>query len=669
MTFLLTILKGASAGVPFLTLDPVSEETGSIKDVFIEEQLPDFIVAGGSIDHTKFVDFLKAYYKFMGTKGNPAYESFGLLDNKDVDSSIDTFFDFITDEFMSEFPKTMTTGLNKDNFVKNVKDFYKIKGTEESYKILFRVLFNEEIDFYYPKTDIIKASDGKWTQPNVLKLTRGNTESDLHSMIGKRLEQKNEATGTVTAYGDVESVVLYENSGYSVAEVDLSNVFGTFQPEKYVECEISSTSTVREYVYPTLSSLIITNGGTGYSVNDSLNISGGLGVGADAVISSTNSKGEILKTKIIDGGINYRATDDLTVSITSNGGSSAVLGASGGNSIEARDGFFETEDGLLGVEKYIQDSYYYQDFSYVIRTAKNFSEYKDTVKRIAHPAGVAMFGTYLLKDLITLSESLTETSRKSEIPILGHYTPYRFETIRNLRANGAGGSGGTDLYPEGYGLFYAEGNSYAVETGSTASAISGTVLAGPSGPLGGSTHSSWHDVNTLDIPVREQFAVVDGSITGGTFADYWLIYPHPNSRGITNIPFSGLGRIDRLQCEDAPIPQSTASLSSKIIGTKSTLFGLGDYVRQQIPKSQDAIGYVHDMFQTGNDRFYDVITISGKFMNSSTPIFDEVAGPLEGVCGGLTIFINSVENLTTSHENETKFSTVKAEDFMFGIER
>ena len=42
-------------------------------------------------------------------------------------------------------------------------------------------------------------------------------------------------------------------------------------------------------------------------------------------------------------------------------------------------GLFTTNDGFLSDKKYIQDSYYYQQFSYVLRTGKNISDWKNAV--------------------------------------------------------------------------------------------------------------------------------------------------------------------------------------------------------------------------------------------------------------------------------------------------
>jgi len=53
---------------------------------------------------------------------------------------------------------------------------------------------------------------------------------------------------------------------------------------------------------------------------------------------------------------------------------------------------WKNDDGKLSVKKYIQDSRYYQSFSYVIKTGQTIDYWRDVVKRLLHPAGFAFFG-------------------------------------------------------------------------------------------------------------------------------------------------------------------------------------------------------------------------------------------------------------------------------------
>jgi len=52
--------------------------------------------------------------------------------------------------------------VNERLLIKIIKEFNIARGTEASYKFLFRLLFNEDIEIFYPNKNILIPSDGKW---------------------------------------------------------------------------------------------------------------------------------------------------------------------------------------------------------------------------------------------------------------------------------------------------------------------------------------------------------------------------------------------------------------------------------------------------------------------------------------------------------------------------
>lgn len=50
--------------------------------------------------------------------------------------------------------------------LRKVKDIFLAKGTEKSYKLLFKLLYNKNAEIMYPWDSVLKASDGKWAQEN-----------------------------------------------------------------------------------------------------------------------------------------------------------------------------------------------------------------------------------------------------------------------------------------------------------------------------------------------------------------------------------------------------------------------------------------------------------------------------------------------------------------------
>ena len=49
----------------------------------------------------------------------------------------------------------------------------------------------------------------------------------------------------------------------------------------------------------------------------------------------------------------------------------------------------------------IQDSYYYQDFSYVVKIGEGINSWRNSIKRATHPAGFQVFGQVTLTSLVS----------------------------------------------------------------------------------------------------------------------------------------------------------------------------------------------------------------------------------------------------------------------------
>ena len=122
----------------------------------IEDQLP-FFVRG---DNPNFTHFLKAYYEWMDQANNAIEVSKSLLDYQDIDKTYDKYFEFLHRELMPTIPRSILA--DKKKLAKSIKDLYRARGSEQSYRLLFRLLYNDEIDFYYPGEDILRLSDGRW---------------------------------------------------------------------------------------------------------------------------------------------------------------------------------------------------------------------------------------------------------------------------------------------------------------------------------------------------------------------------------------------------------------------------------------------------------------------------------------------------------------------------
>ena len=418
------------------------------------------------------LDFLQAYYAWMENSGGPISGIFSLLDDRDIDSTLNAFLSYFRYEFLPNIPATIITDPKK--LLKHVKDFYLARGSEKSFALLFRILYNDSVLFYYPKTDLIKPSDGKWSVDTVVRCT---TVNDTYKFIGRQIVGQTSQT-----IANVENVVKISLNNTIVSEIYISNITGktTFQIGEKINILLNDGTIVQETLYGLATGINIIDPGTAYISDDIITtakptngsaaifsvdvidgteigrvvqanfgnfvtlptiklsskasssdnfyrnmfitITDGSGSGQTRLIVSydgTNrlasinnnwnilpditshysiSLGNIKTIKVKDFGYNYTTPISANFSLSGNGNATGNISV---GAVGRYAGRYINPDGFLSDKNKIQDSYYYQDFSYVLKVHETLEQYVDVVKQLLHPAGLVLFG-YVIIDGTTL---------------------------------------------------------------------------------------------------------------------------------------------------------------------------------------------------------------------------------------------------------------------------
>ena len=150
-------------------------------------------------------------------------------------------------------------------FIKHLKEFYRSKGSEKSFQTLFRALYAQEsLDFYYPKTDLLKVSDGIWNQDTILQL---DYDADYLSFNGLTITG---ATSGATAF--VSNVTTRKLGTIPLIELVLTNESGAFTVGETFSATLVSGATLSAVILGMLTDIEITDGGTGYDIGDSITI-------------------------------------------------------------------------------------------------------------------------------------------------------------------------------------------------------------------------------------------------------------------------------------------------------------------------------------------------------------------------------------------------------------
>jgi hypothetical protein len=140
-----------------------------------------------------------------------------------------------------------------------------------------------------------------------------------------------------------------------------------------------------------------------------------IGVSASVSVDVANNDigiGSIREIEVTNFGIDYTSA---TIDASGEGDGNAILSPiiSG---LALTNGTFLNDDGKIG-SRIIQDSLFYQDFSYVIRSGLGFNAYRSLVKETLHPAGTEFFGEILILSFIAITPifySTIDTDKNNE---------------------------------------------------------------------------------------------------------------------------------------------------------------------------------------------------------------------------------------------------------------
>ena len=179
-----------------------------------------------------------------------------------------------------------------------------------------------------------------------------------------------------------------------------------------LDTPIDKLLTIRNFEVGTITYLKNVNPGKGYSDNPTVSIiepdiydlrinNGRNGYfGYDAIVSSkaSSAKGVVTALEVVDSGYGYNQNETLYLSNPNN--SVVVSGVSVVDNNGKGMGYWKNNKSFTSDTINIQDSYYYQSFSYEIVASRMMNTYEKYVKELIHPSGMKMFGKYALNSYL-----------------------------------------------------------------------------------------------------------------------------------------------------------------------------------------------------------------------------------------------------------------------------
>ena len=286
---------------------------------FAIDTLPDFI----SGEHPQFKLFLEAYYEYLEkdnteqstsvldlfkSLSNPAALISNAETNRDIDETLDGFVDFFAREII---PVSANISTAKNRFaVKKIKDVYLSKGSPKSFKLLFRLLFDEEITIRETGGDLLRPSNGKYLDyvfSHFLVIEQENQLPNIDFDLAVLSDDSDNFVQTV-----MSALTISKSDDKPILRVQLADTASIDKNREYFISDASnSQSRIKIKPILSLSDVSITNPSSLYSANDKIQISSSkLNKSFDLNISNTGS-GTVDFLAIRDRGSFYRSGDTI----------------------------------------------------------------------------------------------------------------------------------------------------------------------------------------------------------------------------------------------------------------------------------------------------------------------------------------------------------------------
>ena len=139
-------------------------------------------------------------------------------------------------QYLASFPEeSLKPEVDKRTLIKNIKQFYRAKGTDQSIKFIFNSIVAQDAEdipsIYYPKENTLKASTSDWINKFALRVKV--LSGDANKAIGQILRQEEDTFNV--------------NVGNAFATIDNVNFLGNFDGESIYEVALAPETIVGEF--------------------------------------------------------------------------------------------------------------------------------------------------------------------------------------------------------------------------------------------------------------------------------------------------------------------------------------------------------------------------------------------------------------------------------------
>lgn len=227
-------------------------------NAIVQEYLPEHV--RNEEEYQLFVSFMEAFYEYLEQPSGQSGSIRNLRSIQDIDRTLDEFVDYWHTTLAEYLPSEIAG--DKRLILKHMKEVYLSKGTEKSYKFLFRILFNNDINIRYPNDNVLYASEGNWRE--FIELEVKDTDKSIYDL------EYTTMTGQMSgASGVIENIERVLSAGVYVWRIlySIESKVGDFIEDEEILFHNGAIGTIRTVYeqggyYTDVQSLLNTDGAT-----------------------------------------------------------------------------------------------------------------------------------------------------------------------------------------------------------------------------------------------------------------------------------------------------------------------------------------------------------------------------------------------------------------------
>ena len=219
---------------------------------YIDELVPDHVESS----FPDLVNFLKTYALYLERSNQSGFYLNALDIQRDIDFVEDNLLTELQNEIGIAVPRDFAT--NPRMFYKRLVEFYKSRGTPESITSFFRMIYDDDVETYFPFVDVLIPSDGDWTDQTtaVIANRTGFTPRNTFTISGTPTEiTGNNDNGTAAFFDDD---IVFVNNALQTPVTDYTETVYSDTTTKYkltFTAALANNDVVR--TYPKFNSAIV----------------------------------------------------------------------------------------------------------------------------------------------------------------------------------------------------------------------------------------------------------------------------------------------------------------------------------------------------------------------------------------------------------------------------